>query len=373
MATCDVIVIGAGSAGAVLAAGLSADPNRSVLLLEAGPDHRTADAPAGLHAQNFFSAVFEPGRIWPNLLARRAEGQDETVYVRGRGAGGSSSVNALCAIRGTDDDYRRWADELGCPGWGWAEMLDAFLRVEDDVDYGGDGLHGKGGPIPLSRLPLDTLAPLDGALREAMADLGYPVSDDYHALGATGVSRVALTLRDGRRVSTNDAYLEPARGRTNLEVRGDVLVDRILFDGQRATGVRGATGEEIGGREVIVCAGAIHSPAILLRSGVGVDDGPQAHEVAGFELGSARAVDLDAVRPVGDEDGLGEGAIEDAPAEEPVALGVRVDPLDGHQLTCSIPCGVSRGGAARGTTSGSWRRARRTRRCACRCGSSRPG
>ena len=243
-----MVVIGAGSAGSVLAAGLSDDPNVSVLLLEAGPDHGTVDAPAGLHALNFFSAVMEPGRIWPGLVATRTAGQSEELYLRGRGAGGSSSVNAMGAIRGTVDDYERWADELGCPGWGWPEMLDAFLRVEDDLDYGGDGLHGKGGPIPLSRTPFEELSPLDRALRAAMAELGYPVCDDYHARDATGVSRAALTLRDGRRVSTNDAYLEPARGRANLDVRGDVLVDRVLFDGRRANGVRTATGEEIAAR-----------------------------------------------------------------------------------------------------------------------------
>src|SRR5438477_243676 len=142
-----------------------------------------------------------------------------------------------------------------------------------DAACGGDGLHGKGGPIPRWELPFDELRPLDRALRTALGDRGYPVCDDYHAVDATGVSRAALTLRDGRRVSTNDAYLEPARARANLEVRGDVLVDRVLLDGRHATGVRTATGEEIAGRDVIVSAGAIHSPAILLRSGVGVDDG----------------------------------------------------------------------------------------------------
>ncbi len=268
----DVVIVGAGSAGAALAGRLSEDTDRSVLLLEAGPDHTSSRTPAGVQSPNLFNVFMEPGRIWPNLTATRAAGQAEAIYVRGRGAGGSSSVNALGAIRGTIDDYERWANELGCAGWGWPEMLDAFLRLEDDVDYGGDGLHGKGGPIPLSRTPLDALPPFDAVLRNALADLGYPTCDDYHASDATGVSRAALTLRDGHRVSTNDGYLEPARARPNLEVRGDALVECVALDGRRAAGVRLVSGEEIDAGEVIVSAGAIHSPALLLRSGIGTDD-----------------------------------------------------------------------------------------------------
>ena len=232
---------------------LSEEPTRRVLLLEAGPNHTSAETPTAISGKSLLAAIGEPGRIWPSLTAVCAEGQAPMPYWRGRGVGGSSAVNAQLAIRGLARDYDRWAAQ-GCNGWGWEGVCSAFERVAER--------------IPAERRPEAEWSTFDRRLHGACLERGHPRCDSYETEGILGIAPAGLTRRDGRRVSTNDAYLEPARGRANLEIHGDVLVDRVLLEHGRATGVRTLNGD-VAARRVIVSAGAIHSPAILLRSGLG--------------------------------------------------------------------------------------------------------
>ncbi len=266
----DYVIVGAGSAGCVLANRLSEDPSTRVLLIEAGGKDRSPN----IKIPAAFANQFHTKLDWDFMTEPEPHVDHRPQYVpRGKSLGGSSSMNAMLYVRGRPLDYDGWAAQ-GAPGWSYADVLPYFKKSEDNA-RGASEFHGSGGPLRVSeqRSP----RPLDTALLEACAAAGIPRIADYNGPEQDGASMFQVTQRNGRRWSTADAFLRPVRKRPNLEVRTKATVLGVELEGNRAVGVRVRSGrgrEEVvrAEREVVLSAGAICSPQLLLLSGIGPAD-----------------------------------------------------------------------------------------------------
>ncbi len=262
----DYIIVGAGSAGCVLANRLSEDPKVKVLLLEAG----SRDWNPFIHIPGGLGKLFGPGVNWRfHTVPQEYMNNREVWYPQGKTLGGSSSINAMIYIRGQKEDYDNWAD-LGNNGWSYNDVLPYFIKAEDN-DRFDDAYHGKAGPLWVSD-QIDP-HPISRAFVKANLENGLPANDDFNGETMHGTGFYQVTCRKGRRRSASVSYLNPIRNRANLTIQTGSQVTKIRLENRRATGVEIAKGDAVeflrADREVIISAGAINSPRLLMLSGIG--------------------------------------------------------------------------------------------------------
>jgi choline dehydrogenase-like flavoprotein len=263
----DYVIVGAGSAGCVLANRLSADGRNSVLLLEAGP----RDTNPWIHIPLGYGKLFKEKTVNWMYQTEPEPGLDgrQVFQPRGKVLGGSSSINGLLYVRGQHEDYDRWRQH-GNAGWGYDDVLPYFKKAENQA-RGADEFHGVGGPLPVSDLGHPD--PLSAAFIAAAAETGIPLNPDFNGATQEGAGFFQTTSRRGRRASTAVAYLRPAKARRNLKVETAALAQRIRFEGRRAAGVEyhkgGAVLTARARKEVLISSGAYNSPQLLQLSGVG--------------------------------------------------------------------------------------------------------
>ncbi|KAB2870041.1 MAG: choline dehydrogenase [Bauldia sp.] len=275
--TFDFIIIGAGSAGCVLANRLSADPRHSVLLIEAGGGdrHPLVQLPM-LMGKLMHSRIYN----WHYETEPEPELDDRRIYwPRGKALGGTSTINGMIYVRGNRQDYDRWA-QMGLPGWSYAEVLPYFRKSEGHVERR-DAFHGQSGGLTVCRARGKN--PLFDLFVEAGGQAGYPLNDDFNGAEQEGFGRYDFTIRNGRRCSTAKAFLRPALDRPNLTVATRALTRRIIVENRRAVAVEFTQGGQSrrvrAGREVVLSAGAVNSPQILMLSGIGNADELMLHGV----------------------------------------------------------------------------------------------